>query len=149
MIILSAIPFGMLCAIWGQANRGLQVRFPFMGGMTALATLAVSQALVVIAFIYRNTIRGASVGNAVRTAGDARFRAILLASLTTRTGVAPLILEKSLQAQLLIPTAVAAAACVLIARGVTLAFVPATYLVMDDIGSRALRLVRGTSRQRG
>ncbi len=144
VIILSAIPFGMVGAIWGHAILGMEVSFLSMCGMVALAGVVVNDALVMVAFINKNALRRASLKNAVRQAGEARFRAILLTSLTTAAGVTPLILEESLQAQFLIPMAVALAAGVLFATAVTLVLVPALYLVMDDIRSAARWVVHGT-----
>ena len=144
VIILSAIPFGMVGAIWGHAILGMEVSFLSMCGMVALAGVVVNDALVMVAFINRNAQGRASLANAVRQAGEARFRAILLTSLTTAAGVTPLILEKSLQAQFLVPMAVALAAGVLFATAVTLVLVPALYLIMDDIRSAARWLVHGT-----
>ena len=144
VIILSAIPFGMVGAIWGHAILGMEVSFLSMCGMVALAGVVVNDALVMVAFINRNAQGRASLGNAVRQAGEARFRAILLTSLTTAAGVTPLILEKSLQAQFLVPMAVALAAGVLFATVVTLVLVPALYLITDDIRSAARWLVYGT-----
>lgn len=143
-IILSAIPFGMIGAIWGHAMLGLEVSFLSMCGMVALAGVVVNDALVMVAFINRNARRRASLKNAVRQAGEARFRAILLTSLTTAAGVTPLILEESLQAQFLIPMAVALAAGVLFATAVTLVLVPALYLIMDDVRSATRWMVQGT-----
>ncbi len=144
VIILSAIPFGMVGAIWGHAILGMEVSFLSMCGMVALAGVVVNDALVMVAFINKNALRRASLKNAVRQAGEARFRAILLTSLTTAAGVTPLILEESLQAQFLIPMAVALAAGVLFATAVTLDLVPALYLVMDDIRSVTRWIVHGT-----
>ncbi|MYB52528.1 MAG: efflux RND transporter permease subunit [Acidobacteriia bacterium] len=143
-IILSAIPFGMVGAIWGHAILGLEVSFLSMCGMVALAGVVVNDALVMVAFINRNARQRASLKGAVRQAGEARFRAILLTSLTTAAGVTPLILEESLQAQFLIPMAVALAAGVLFATAVTLVLVPALYLIMDDIRSATRWMVHGT-----
>ena len=145
-IILSAIPFGMVGAIWGHAILGMEVSFLSMCGMVALAGVVVNDALVMVVYINQHTRRKASPGDAVRQAGEARFRAILLTSLTTAAGVTPLILEESLQAQFLIPMAVALAAGVLFATAVTLVLVPALYLVMEDIRSAARWLVHGTLR---
>ena len=144
LIILSAIPFGMVGAIWGHAILGMEVSFLSMCGMVALAGVVVNDALVMVAFINRSAQQKGSLENAVRQAGEARFRAILLTSLTTAAGVMPLILEKSLQAQFLVPMAVALASGVLFATAVTLVLVPALYLMMDDIRSAARWLVHGT-----
>ena len=142
-IILSAIPFGMVGAIWGHAILGIEVSFLSMCGMVALAGVVVNDALVMVAFINQNVRQRTSLRTAAQQAGEARFRAILLTSLTTAAGVTPLILEKSLQAEFLIPMAVALAAGVLFATAVTLVLVPALYLVLDDIRSAVRWLIHG------
>ena len=143
-IILSAIPFGMVGAVWGHAILGLELSFVSLCGMVALAGVVVNDGLVLVAFIDRNARHEATLRDAVQKAGEARFRAILLTSLTTSAGVTPLILERSLQAQFLIPMAVALGSGVLFATFVTLVLVPSLYLVADDLRSRARWLARGT-----
>ncbi len=148
VIILSAIPFGMVGAIWGHAIFGMDVSFLSMCGMVALAGVVVNDALVLVAFINKNSRTQASLKKAVQNAGEARFRAILLTSLTTAAGVTPLMLEKSLQAQFLIPMALALASGVLFATIVTLVLVPSLYLVLDDVRMAFRWLIRGEQPQR-
>ena len=143
-IILSAIPFGMVGAIWGHAILGMELSFLSMCGMVALAGVVVNDALVLVAFINRKARQEASLRNAVQQAGEARFRAIVLTSLTTAAGVTPLMLEESLQAQFLIPMAVALSSGVLFATAVTLVLVPSLYLIMYDFRS-AVRWLAGSS----
>ena len=133
LIVLAAVPFGMVGAIWGHVLLGMPVSFLSMCGMVALAGVVVNDSLVLVNFTNACSTRFGSLEEAVRTAGVARFRPILLTSLTTAAGVTPLILEKSLQAQFLIPMAVALAAGVLFATVVTLVFVPASYLILADL----------------
>lgn len=133
LIVLAAVPFGMVGAIWGHVLLGMPVSFLSMCGMVALAGVVVNDSLVLVNFTNACSTRFGSLEEAVRTAGVARFRPILLTSLTTAAGVTPLILEKSLQAQFLIPMAVALAAGVLFATVVTLVFVPASYLILEDL----------------
>ena len=147
LIILSAVPFGMVGAIWGHVILGLEVSFLSMCGMVALAGVVVNDGLVLVTFINRNAPHQRSLKSAVQQAGEARFRAIVLTSLTTAAGVTPLMLEKSLQAQFLIPMAVSLAAGVLFATVVTLILVPSLYLIMDDIRSAIRWLVYGTPRE--
>ncbi len=142
-IILSAVPFGMVGAIWGHAILGMEVSFLSMCGMVALAGVVVNDGLVLVAFINKNSRMQGSLQKAVQLAGEARFRAILLTSLTTAAGVTPLMLEKSLQAQFLIPMAVALASGVLFATVVTLVLVPSLYLILDDVRALLRWLVRG------
>ncbi len=142
-IILSAVPFGMVGAIWGHAILGMEVSFISMCGMVALAGVVVNDGLILVDFINKNSRQQGSLQKAVQKAGEARFRAILLTSLTTAAGVTPLMLEKSLQAQFLIPMAVALASGVLFATIVTLVLVPSLYLVLDDVRAAFRWLVRG------
>jgi multidrug efflux pump subunit AcrB len=133
LIVLAAVPFGMVGAIWGHVLLGMPVSFLSMCGMVALAGVVVNDGLVLVNFTNAYAARFGSLEQAVRAAGVARFRPILLTSLTTAAGVTPLILEKSLQAQFMIPMAVALAAGVLFATVVTLVFVPASYLILEDL----------------
>ena len=146
LIILSAVPFGMVGAIWGHWLLGMEVSFLSMCGMVALAGVVVNDGLVLVAFVNRKIRQQPSLRRAVQAAGEARFRAILLTSLTTAAGLTPLLLERSLQAQFLKPMAVALAAGVLFATAVTLVLVPSLYLILNDIRLAARWLVRGSRR---
>ena len=133
LIVLGAVPFGMVGAVWGHLLFGMPVSFLSMCGMVALAGVVVNDGLVLVNFINAYASRFGSLGEAVRAAGAARFRPILLTSLTTAAGVTPLILEKSLQAQFMIPMAIALASGVLFATLITLVLVPASYLILEDV----------------
>jgi multidrug efflux pump subunit AcrB len=143
LIIMSAIPFGMVGAVWGHFLIGWDLNFFSMLGLVALAGVVVNDSLVLVDYVNRACARGLSVDEAARTAGVARFRAIMLTSLTTFAGLTPLLLERSLQAQFLIPMAVSIAFGVLFATAVTLILVPAWYLILDDL--RALRQGAGAA----
>ena len=132
-IILSSVPFGMVGAIWGHWLLGLPVSFLSMCGMVALAGVVVNDGLVLASFISSYGRKTGSLAQAVQLAGEARFRPIILTSLTTAAGVTPLMLESSLQAQFLIPMAVALAAGVLFATGVTLVLMPSLYMIVEDL----------------
>ena len=142
-IIVTAVPFGMVGAVWGHWLLGLDLSFLSMCGMVALAGVVVNDGLVLVSFIDRNRRSYRSLRDAVEAAGVARFRAILLTSLTTAAGVTPLMLEKSLQAQFLIPMAVALASGVLFATAVTLVLVPSLYLIVEDLRGFASWLRHG------
>jgi len=132
-IILSSVPFGMVGAIWGHWLLGLQVSFLSMCGMVALAGVVVNDGLVLASFIGSYSRKTGNLAQAVQLAGEARFRPIILTSLTTAAGVTPLMLESSLQAQFLIPMAVALASGVLFATGVTLVLMPSLYMIVEDV----------------
>ena len=145
-IILSAIPFGMVGATWGHWLLGMQVSFLSLCGMVALAGVVVNDGLVLVSFINSYSRQHGSLRKAVQMAGEARFRPILLTSLTTAAGVTPLMLEKSIQAQFLIPMAVALSSGVLFATAVTLILVPTLYMILDDLRSIVRWLVHGERR---
>ena len=143
IIILSAVPFGMVGAIWGHALLGMSLSFLSMCGMVALAGVVVNDGLVLVNFINKYVGQSHTLQEAARISGQVRFRPILLTSLTTAAGVTPLMLEKSMQAQFLIPMAVALAFGVLFATVVTLVLVPSLYLILEDIRGCANWLLRG------
>ena len=143
IIILSAVPFGMVGAIWGHALLGMSLSFLSMCGMVALAGVVVNDGLVLVNFINKYVGQSHTLQEAARISGQVRFRPILLTSLTTAAGVTPLMLEKSMQAQFLVPMAVALAFGVLFATVVTLVLVPSLYLILEDIRGCANWLLRG------
>ena len=138
LIIMSAIPFGFVGAVGGHIVMGENVTMLSMLGIVALSGVVVNDSLVMVDFINRERRRGGSLLAAVQEAGAARFRPILLTSITTFAGLAPLLLERSTQADFLKPMAISLAFGVLFATFVTLVLVPAAYLALDDV-QRLLR----------
>lgn len=132
-IVMSAIPFGLVGAIWGHIIMTLDLTILSMFGIVALSGVVVNDNLVLVVYINRQREQGLSLMEAVKKAGAARFRPILLTSLTTFVGLMPLILEKSVQAQFLVPMAISLAFGVMFATGISLILVPASYLVLEDI----------------
>jgi multidrug efflux pump subunit AcrB len=132
-VVMGAIPFGLVGAMAGHLIMGLNLSFLSVLGMVGLAGVVVNDSLVLIHAA--NRIRGdrLAAAEAVVEAGILRFRAIILTSLTTFAGLIPIILEKSLQAQFLIPMAVSLGFGVLFATGITLLLIPCGYVIMDDI----------------
>jgi multidrug efflux pump subunit AcrB len=138
-IIMSAIPFGLVGAVWGHVLLGHDFSMFSLIGLVALSGVVVNDSLVMVDYINQRRSAGDSVGAALREAGGARFRAILLTSLTTFAGLTPLMLETSVQAQMLIPMAISLAFGVIFATAITLVLVPAAYLILED----ALAWLRG------
>lgn len=142
LIIMMAIPFGMVGAIWGHAALGIDLAIMSMIGIAALGGVVVNDSLVMIDFVNRLRREGTSLHDAVMQAGGRRFRPILLTTVTTFLGLTPLLLERSLQAQFLIPMAISLAYGVLFATFITLVLVPSTYLILEDISRLPARLAR-------
>jgi multidrug efflux pump subunit AcrB len=132
LIIMSAIPFGIVGAAWAHLALGLDFSMFSLIGLVALSGVVVNDSLVLVDYINRRRRLGVELGQALVDAGVARFRAILLTSLTTFAGLTPLLLETSVQAQMLIPMGVSLAFGVIFATLITLFLVPAFYLILND-----------------
>ena len=142
LIIMAAIPFGLVGAIWGHLALGLDVTMMSMFGLVALTGVVVNDSLVMVDFINRKRLIHGDLEVAVREAGVNRFRPILLTSLTTFFGLAPLMVERSMQAAFLVPMAVSLAFGVLFATFITLILVPVSYLILHDF-KQAMRRTFG------
>ena len=141
LIIMSAIPFGLVGAIWGHFIMGLDVTMMSMFGLVALSGVVVNDSLIMVDFINRERRHHLDIATAVREAGVSRFRPILLTSLTTFVGLVPLMTSKSFDAAFMVPMAVSLAFGVLFATFITLMLVPTAYLILDDIQRTMRRLV--------
>lgn len=133
LLVLIVIPFSIVGALLGHMVMGLNLSIMSMMGMLALAGVVVNDSLVLVDWINRKRREGMSLDEALRTAGGARFRPILLTSLTTFAGLTPLLLEKSTQAQFLIPMAVSLGFGILYATFLTLLLIPTGYRILEDI----------------
>ncbi|MCY3846250.1 MAG: efflux RND transporter permease subunit, partial [Acidobacteria bacterium] len=138
LIIMAAVPFGAVGAIWGHLLMGLDLSILSVFGLVALTGVVVNDSLVMVDFI-NGARRDApeeteadGLQRALLEAGTVRFRPILLTSLTTFVGLAPLMLERSTAAMTLVPMAVSLAFGVLFATFITLVLVPAIYLILAD-----------------
>ena len=132
LLIMSVIPFGFVGAILGHALLGYNFGILSVFGVIALSGVVVNDSLVMVDYVNQALARGESIKQAVLDAGCARFRAILLTSLTTSLGLLPMLLETSIQAQFLIPAAVSLAFGILFATFVTLIFIPNLYIALED-----------------
>ena len=142
IIIMSAIPFGLVGAVWGHIILGLDVTMMSMFGLVALSGVVVNDSLIMVDFINRKRRLHMDITTAVREAGVNRFRAILLTSLTTFVGLVPLMTSRSFDAAFMVPMAVSLAFGVLFATFITLMLVPTAYLILDDL-QRAMRKLFG------
>jgi multidrug efflux pump subunit AcrB len=124
LVVMSAIPFGIIGAVWGHLLMGLDLALLSLFGIVALSGVVVNDSLVLLTFYNQLRREGSSHEEALVSAGAARFRPILLTSLTTFFGLLPMILEKSLQAQFLIPMAVSLGFGILFATFIILLGVP-------------------------
>ncbi|MCP4292925.1 MAG: efflux RND transporter permease subunit [bacterium] len=132
VIVMSAIPFGIVGAIWGHILMGLNLTLISMFGVVALTGVVVNDSLIMIDFINRSRREGQDIKEALMNSGMRRFRPIMLTSVTTFAGLTPLILEKSLQAKFLIPMATSLGFGVMFATFITLLLVPVSYSILAD-----------------
>ena len=133
VIIMMAIPFGLVGAIFGHFIMGLQITMISIFGIVALSGIVVNDALILIDFINSRVRSGEEFEIAVLSAGQSRFRPVILTSFTTIAGLFPLMLEQSFQAQFLIPMAVSISFGVLVATVLTLVYVPSLYMIVQDV----------------
>jgi multidrug efflux pump subunit AcrB len=108
--------------------------FPSVIGFVALSGVVVNASLVLVTGVNQRRATGAGVREAVEESAAARFRPIVLTAITTFAGLTPLMLERSLQAQILIPMGISLAFGVVFATAITLLLVPCGYLILDDLG---------------
>jgi multidrug efflux pump subunit AcrB len=153
LIIMSVIPFGTIGALVGHWILGIPVSLFSYFGIIALSGVVVNDSLILVDYINKEKARGVALREAVIDAARYRFRPILLTSLTTFLGLAPItIFETSLQAQLVIPMAASLAFGIIFATLITLILIPALYLILDDFKSwwqEAWRQVRAIGRSEG
>jgi len=134
LIVMTAIPFGIVGAVLGHLIMGYDLSVMSMMGIVALAGVVVNDSLVLIDYANNaRRIEGITPYNAICAAGVRRFRPILLTTLTTFGGLAPMIFETSRQARFMIPMALSLGYGILFATAISLILVPCLYLIVEDI----------------
>ena len=140
LVVMSAIPFGIIGAVIGHLLLGMNFSILSMIGIVALSGVVVNDSLVLVDFINRYHKSGYTIEEAALESGQARFRPILLTSITTFVGLMPLLLEKSLQAQFLIPMGISLGFGVLFSTFITLILVPNGVIIVDQIRTKYFNL---------
>jgi multidrug efflux pump subunit AcrB len=132
LIVLVAIPFGIVGAVIGHILLGHDLSLISLMGVIALSGVVVNDSLIMIDYANRN--RGElSAFDAILKAGVRRFRPIVLTTATTFFGLTPIILEKSLQAQYIVPMAISLGFGIVFATAIILLLVPCLYLILEDL----------------
>jgi len=149
-IILSVIPFSLIGAILGHAITGTGLSMFSIFGILALIGVVINDSLVLVDWINRRLRAGEALWEVVNAAGVARFRPILLTSLSTFFGLVPILFQTSMGAQYLIPMAISLGFGILFATFITLLLVPCHYLILKDIQSLAdwSRLARSSDAEK-
>jgi multidrug efflux pump subunit AcrB len=133
VIIMVSIPFGLVGAVLGHLLMGYSLSVMSLMGVVALSGVVVNDSLILIEFANREVENGANPHEAISLAGVRRFRPIMLTTITTFGGLAPMIFETSRQARFLIPMALSLGYGILFATAISLILVPCLYLIVEDI----------------
>ncbi|WP_101759951.1 efflux RND transporter permease subunit [Oceanicoccus sp. KOV_DT_Chl] len=133
IIIMGVIPFGIIGAIIGHIFIGIPFDMMSFFGVIALSGVVVNDSLIMVDFVNKSTADGTDKFEAIVNSGAKRFRAILITSLTTFSGLLPMLMETSLQAKQVLPMAVSLGFGIIFSTVITLLLVPCLYMVLDDI----------------
>jgi multidrug efflux pump subunit AcrB len=140
-IIMISIPFGLVGAVIGHLIMGYSLSVLSLFGIVALSGVVVNDSLVLIDFANRRRQQGIMVREAIHAAAIHRFRPVLLTTVTTFGGLAPMIFETSRQARFLIPMAISLGYGIVFATIITLVIVPSVYLIIDDLRKVFIRRI--------
>ncbi len=146
LLVMTAIPFGFMGAVYGHLFFGVSLAMFSYFGIGAAAGVVVNDNLVLVDYVEKLQEKGRAAVDAVVEAGVARFRPILLTTVTTFIGLIPIMAERSTDAQFLKPAVLALAFGVLFALFVTLFMVPALYCIGDDVSRRLVSLRARTNK---
>lgn len=132
LIVLVAIPFGAIGAVIGHILLGYDLSLVSFMGIIALAGVVVNDSLIMVDFANRKR-KDMPAFDAIHMAGLRRFRPIFLTTATTAGGLIPIITERSMQAQYLIPMAISLGFGIVFATSIILLLVPCLYMMLEDI----------------
>ncbi|WP_421806218.1 efflux RND transporter permease subunit [Flagellimonas sp.] len=132
LIVMTAIPFGIVGAVIGHILLGYDLSLVSLMGVIALSGVVVNDSLIMIDYANKRRKEGDPIYKSIHEAGLRRFRPIILTTMTTFGGLAPIILETSSQAFYLIPMAISLGFGIVFATAIILVIVPCLYLVLED-----------------
>ncbi|MEE8572361.1 MAG: efflux RND transporter permease subunit, partial [Gemmatimonadota bacterium] len=141
LVVMMAIPFGIVGAVLGHLLMGYSMSIISLMGIIALSGVVVNDSLILIDYANKLRREGLSAEEAVHRAGVRRFRPILLTTMTTYGGLAPMIFETSRQARFMIPMAISLGYGIVFATLITLVLVPSLYLLVEDFQAGAARVM--------
>ena len=134
LVVMVAIPFAFVGVIWGHFLFDMSLSLPSVMGYASLAGIVVNDSILLMLFLRSQRKEGKDVATAASEASRVRFRAVMITSLTTIAGLMPLLLERSLQAQVLIPIAISICFGLLASTVLILLVLPALYVILHDLG---------------
>ncbi len=134
LVVMVAIPLALVGVVWGHLILGKDVSMPSLLGFVSLAGVVVNDSILLVLFLKMRAADGTPAHEAACRASRERFRAITITSLTTMAGLTPLLFERSLQAQVLIPLAISIVFGMLASTVLVLLVIPSLYTILDDFG---------------
>jgi multidrug efflux pump subunit AcrB len=134
VIVMLAIPFSLIGVIWGHGLMGVPISMPSLLGFIALGGIVVNDSILLVLFLKNAREQGKSIYEAAARASQDRLRAVLLTSFTTIAGLLPLLLEKSLQAQILVPLVISTSFGLMASTTMVLLVIPCMYMILGDLG---------------
>ena len=133
LVIMSVIPFGAVGAILGHLIMGWDLVFFSLLGIVALSGVVVNSSLVLVDYINKQRNSGQSLAWVVSHSGAVRFRPIVLTSITTFVGLAPIMFDNTISLSMFVPMAISLAFGVLVGTSITLFLVPCLFMILEDI----------------
>ncbi|MCL1059138.1 efflux RND transporter permease subunit [Shewanella gelidimarina] len=134
LVVMAVIPLGLIGVFWGHLLLGFSMSMPSIMGFIALSGVVVNDSILLVQYIRFHVDEGQSVHEAVVSASKERFRAVFITSLTTAAGMLPLLLETSIQAQVLQPLVISMVFGIFASTALVLFMVPACYAILEDFG---------------
>lgn len=149
VMVMLSIPFGLVCALFGHVIMGYDLSIISIFGMIALCGIVINGGLVFV--ITANEVlrdEGKTPYEAAYRAARRRFRPIMLTSLTTFFGLAPMIFEQSVQARFLVPMAISLGFGILFSTGIVLLLTPALYVIHQEIHANTRAFFYGPTKRK-
>lgn len=134
LVVMVAIPFAFVGVIWGHYLFDMSLSLPSVMGYASLAGIVVNDSILLMLFLKSELGKGVAVEKAAQEASRIRFRAVMITSITTIVGLTPLLFEKSLQAQILIPIAISICFGLMASTLLILLVLPPLYVILSDFG---------------
>jgi multidrug efflux pump subunit AcrB len=134
VIVMLAIPMALIGVLWGHLLLGYSLSMPSIMGFVSLAGIVVNDSILLVQYIRHHVELGDEVQGAVVSASRERFRAVFLTSLTTAAGLLPILLEPSLQAQVVKPLVISIVFGIIASTLLVLFIIPCAYAILADFG---------------
>ncbi len=134
IVVMLAIPLSLIGVIWGHGLMGVPISMPSLLGFIALGGVVVNDSILLVIFLKNARKEGLPIYEAAARASTERFRAVLITTTTTVAGLLPLLLEKSMQAQILTPLAISTSFGLIASTILVLLVIPCMYMILGDLG---------------